>query len=87
MQHNKGISHSIDPRGPGGTNTILCMEQAAIASALLLMGHQQEENIATDSQASICKIAKYTDSPQTLQQCEPKVMLDDIDTQVLNSFL
>ena len=55
----RGISHSINPRGSGATNTITRAELAAIASALLLMGQGQDEITATDSQASICMIAKY----------------------------
>ena len=74
----RGISHAINPRGSGATNTITCAELAAIAYALLLMGQGQDEIIATDSQASICMIANYMDSPQTLQQCKHKVMLEDV---------
>ena len=47
------------------------------------MGQGQDETIATNSQASICMIAKYIDSPQTLQQCKHKVMLEDIIAQLL----
>ena len=74
----RGISHSINPRGSGATNIITRAELAAIAFALLLMGQGPDEIIATDSQASICMIAKYMDSPQTLQQCKHKVMQEDI---------
>ena len=79
----RGSSHSINPRGSGATNTITHAKLAAIASALLLMGQEQDEIIATDSQASICMVAKYMDSPQTLQQCKHKVMLEDIVAQLL----
>ena len=79
----RGISHSINPRGSGATNTITRAELAAIASALLLMAQGQDEIIATDSQASMCMIAKNMDSPQTLQQCKHKVMLEDIVTLLL----
>ena len=48
-------------------NTITCAELTAIAFAHLLMGQKQDEIIATDSQASICMVAIYMDSPQTLQ--------------------
>ena len=71
----RGISHSINPRGSGATNNITRAELAAIASALRLLGQEQD---ATDSQASNCTIAKYMDSPQDLQQCEHKVTLEDI---------
>ena len=75
----RGVSHFINPRGSSGaTNTITRPELAAIAaiaSTLLLMGQGQDEIIATDSQASICIIAKYMDSPQTLQQCKHESML------------
>ena len=47
------------------------------------MGQRQDEIIANDSQASICMIAKYMDSPQTLQQCKHKVMLEDIVAKLL----
>ena len=79
----RGISHSINPRGSGATNTITRAELAAIAFALLLMGQRQDEIIATGSQASICMIAKFMDSPQTLQQCKHKAMLEDIVAQLL----
>ena len=79
----RGISHSINPRGSGATNTITRAELAAIASALLLMGQGQDEITATDSQASICMIAKYMNSPETLQQCKSMVMLEDIVAQLL----
>ena len=79
----RGISHSINPRGPSATNTITRIELAAIASALPLMGQGQDEIIAANSQASICMIAKYMDSAQTLQQCIHKVMLEDIVAQLL----
>ena len=79
----KGISHSINPRGSGATHTITRAELAAIASALLLMGQGQDKIITTDGQASICMIAKYMDSPQTLQQCKHKVMREDIVAQIL----
>ena len=78
----RGISFSINPRESGATNTITRAELAAIASALLLMGQGQDEIIATDSQASICMIAKYMDSPQILQQCKHKVMLEDLLAQL-----
>ena len=58
-------------------------ELAAIASALQLMGQVQDKIITTDSQASICMIARFMDSPQTLQQCKHKVMLEDIVAQLL----
>ena len=79
----RGISHGINPRGSGATNTITRAELAAIASALLLMGQEQDKIIATDSQASICMIANYMDSPQTLQQCKHKVMLEAILAELL----
>ena len=79
----RGTSHSINPTGSGATNTITRAELAAIASALQLMGQEQDEKIATNSQASICMIAKYMDSPQTLQQCKHKIMLKDIVAQLL----
>ena len=47
------------------------------------MGQGRDEIIATDSQASICMIAKYMNSPQTLQQCKHKVMLEVIVAQFL----
>ena len=47
------------------------------------MGQGQDEFIAIDSQASICMIANYMDSPQTLQQCRHKDMLEDIVAQLL----
>ena len=47
------------------------------------MGQGQNEIIATDSQASICMTAKYMDSPQTLQQCKYKIMVEDIVAQLL----
>ena len=53
------ISHFIYSWGFGGTSTNTCTKLAAIASALLLMGQEQDEIIAADSQASICMIAKY----------------------------
>ena len=83
MQQEEFLTHSINPSGSGATNTITRAELAIIASALLLMGQGQDEIIATDSQASICMIAKYMDSPRTLQQCKHKVMLEDIVAQLL----
>ena len=59
----------------GARNTITRAELATIASALLLMGQDQDEINATDSQASICMIACW-DSPQTLQQCKHNIMLE-----------
>ena len=47
------------------------------------MGQGQDEIIATNSQASICKIAKYTNSPQILQRCKHKIMLQDIVVHIL----
>ena len=70
-------------RGSGATNTITRAELAAIASALLLMGQGRDEITATDRQASIYIVSKYMDSPQTLQQCQYKVMLEDIVAQLL----
>ena len=78
----RGVSHPINPRGSGATNTITRAELAAIAS--LFIGQAQGEIIATDSQASICMIARYMDSPQTLQQCKHRVMLEDIVAQLLS---
>ena len=50
------------------TNPSTRAELAAIASALLHMGHDQEQDeiIAIDSQASICMITKFMDSLPTL---------------------
>ena len=47
------------------------------------MGQGQDENVATDSQASICMIAMYMDSPHILQQCKHKVTLEEIVAQTL----
>ena len=69
------ISDSINPRGSGATNTITRAKLAAIASALVLMGQEPDEIIAT-SQASFCMITKYMDSPETETQCIHKVMLE-----------
>ena len=57
--HNatRDIAHSINPRGSGATNTITRAELAAIAYDLLLMGQEQDEIIATVSQASFCMTA------------------------------
>ena len=75
----------LTPSFPVGcaTNTLTHAELVTIASALLLMGQGRDEIIATDSQASISMIAKYMDSPQILQQCKHKVMLEDIVAQLL----
>ena len=54
-----------------------------MASALLLKGQEQDDVTATDSQASICTIAKYMDSPQALQQRNRKVMLKDVMSRPL----
>ena len=78
-----GNSHSINPRGSGTPKTITCAELAAIASALLQMGQDQDEIIATDSQASICMIAKIMLSLQSLQRCKHRVMLEDIAARLL----
>ena len=47
------------------------------------MGQRQDEMIAIDSQTSICMIAKYMDSLQTLRRCKHKVMLEDNKAQLL----
>ena len=47
------------------------------------MGQGQDEIFATDSQASICMIAQYMDSPLNLQQCKHKVMLEDTVVHIL----
>ena len=71
-----GISQSINPRW-SAANTITRAEPDTMAS--YFMGPEQDEIIATDSQAttcilawlqaSTCMIANFMDSPKTLQQC------------------
>ena len=55
----RGISHSINPRWVWRHRrhpSITPAEPAALASAFLLMGQEQDEIIANDSQASISMI-------------------------------
>ena len=65
----RGTSLPINPRGSHATDTF---------TALLLKDQEQDEMVANGSQAGICMIAKYMDSPQILQQCKHKVMLEEI---------
>ena len=43
-----------------------------------------DQIIAADSQASICMIAKYLDTPQTMQTCKHKEVLKDITGNLLH---
>ena len=81
----KGMSHANSPRG------VWCHKHHQVLlgwpqshSALLPMRQEQGEIIATDSQASICMIANCLDSPQTLQQYENMIMLEDVGAQLLS---
>ena len=77
------VSMAINCHGRAATNTITRAELAAIAAAIEEMGTNQNEIIATDSQASICMIAKYLHTPQSLQQCKHKAVLEDIVLKLL----
>ena len=77
------VSMAINCHGRAATNTITRAELAAIAAAIEEMGANQNEIIATDSQASICMIAKYLHTPQSLQQCKHKAILEDIVLKLL----
>ena len=53
VQCTKWILQSISSMVSAATNTITCAELAALASALWIMGQEQNEIAVTDSQASI----------------------------------
>ena len=81
-----GCNLAVNPHGRAATNTITRAELAAIAAALWQMNdlHLPDQIIATDSQASICMIAKYLDTPQTMQTCKHKEVLKDITGNLLH---
>ena len=85
-EQSPGCNLAINPHGRAATNTITRAELAAITVALWQMNdlHLPDQIFATDSQASICMIAKYLDTPQTMQTCKHKEVLKDITVNLLH---